>query len=122
MDTYKYKYYKYKSKYFDLLNQNGGFNLQDLKSTPNNLLEPTTKKFIESLKNQTPIYKLPVNDARDVLNKMQSDDTYKLNVDIENIELNYNGQNISISIFRPKNNNQTLNAIMYFHGGGWILG
>ena len=45
--------------------------------------------------------------------------------DIENrtIPGGPNGSNISINIVRPQGSNGTLlPVVMYFHGGGWVLG
>ena len=113
--NFKPKYLKYKSKYLSLKGQSGGSNHDDL-------LESQTKNFIASLKNTTPIYKLTPTEARDVLNKIQSDESYKSMVDMEDLNIQIENENISITIFRPKNNKNVLPAIMYFHGGGWILG
>lgn len=115
---YQQKYYKYKLKYLThIKNRNNN-------TAPNydNLLETNTNKFINSLKNSTPIYKLDPIKAREVLEKVQADQSYKSNVDLEDIDINYENHDISMTIFRPKNNNNILNTIMYFHGGGWVLG
>lgn len=129
---YRHKYYKYKSKYLNFLKQNGGSDVickQKVLSFPlknesnhDDPLEIQTKNFIDSLKNSTPIYKLEPGEARKVLNKIQSDESYKSIVDTEDLDINIENESISITIFRPKNSDDTLNAMMYFHGGGWILG
>jgi acetyl esterase len=49
----------------------------------------------------------------------------KLPADIENRTIlgGPNGTEVSIQIVRPpNNNNKTFPTIMYFHGGGWVLG
>jgi acetyl esterase len=130
--NYQHKYSKYKFKYLNLLRQNNRTKTQinnnqvieaDLELlNNNNLLEKTTKKFIDSLKDSTPIYKLDPTEARNVLNQIQSDESYKFFVDIENLDINIDSQNVSMTIFRPKDNKNVLNAIIYIHGAGWILG
>ncbi len=90
------------------------------------LLEPTTKAFVEKINKQggMPIYKLNPIDARKVLDDLQATtEMAKLPVDIEdlNIPVGPKGQ-ISIRIIRPKGNKGILPVIMYFHGGGWVLG
>lgn len=89
-------------------------------------LEPTTRKFIEGLeaKGGTPLYKLSIEDARKLLEDLQSAyDVEKLPVDIEDITIEGGPSGkISLRIFRPKNSKGTLPVIMYFHGAGWILG
>ncbi len=90
------------------------------------LLEPTTKAFVEKINKQngTPIYQLSPRDARKVLDDLQATtETAKLPADIEdlNIPVGPKGQ-ISIRIIRPKGNKGILPVVMYFHGGGWVLG
>uniref|UniRef100_A0A6G6AD06 Alpha/beta hydrolase n=1 Tax=Borely moumouvirus TaxID=2712067 RepID=A0A6G6AD06_9VIRU len=88
----------------------------------NNLLDNVTKKFVDSLKGSKPISTLAINDARDVLNKIQKDESYRAFVDISSIDINGNEINVNVNIFRPKNNRNRLPIIFYIHGGGWILG
>lgn len=112
---YQQKYIKYKTKYLNLSKKCVIDQILPI-------LEPTTKKFIQSLQNETPIYKLQPVDARNVLNKIQHDDAYKQYVDIEDLEINFENEQLSITIFRPKNNKNKLNTMIYVHGGGWVLG
>ena len=89
------------------------------------ILEPIMRKFIDninSLKGQ-PIYELPIEDARSLLVKVQDINAPTLPADIEDhtISLEERGE-INIRIIRPKGNKSKLPAVMYFHGGGWILG
>lgn len=90
------------------------------------LLEPTTRAFVEKINKQggTPIYELSPKDARKVLDDLQATtEVAKLSADIEdlNIPVGPKGQ-VSIRIIRPKGNKETLPVVMYFHGGGWVLG
>jgi acetyl esterase len=91
-------------------------------------LEQNTKAFLDNLqqKGDPPIYTLSPDKARTVLSGLQaSHPVPKLSADIENrtIPGGPNGKNISITIVRPTNtNNETLPVVMYFHGGGWVLG
>ena len=90
-----------------------------------NLLEPTTRAFLEKINKQggTPIYELSPKDARNVLSDLQAAEVAKLPADIEdlNIPVGPEGQ-VSIRIIRPKGNREILPVVMYFHGGGWVLG
>jgi acetyl esterase len=91
-----------------------------------NLLEPITKAFVEKLNKLegTPIYELSPKDARKVLDDLQATtEVEKLPADIDdrNIPVGPKGQ-VSIRIIRPKGNDETLPVVMYFHGGGWVLG
>jgi acetyl esterase len=89
------------------------------------VLYPMAQKFLDDLKaaGGTPIYKLSVEDARAVLNGLQAGPINKLPVDIEDrvISAGPTGK-LSIRILRPKSSYGNLPAIMYFHGGGWVLG
>jgi acetyl esterase len=92
-------------------------------------LEQNTRAFLENLQQQggPPIYTMSPDNARAVLSGLQaSSPVAKLPADIENRTIPGGGPNateISITIVRPPNSsNQTLPVVMYFHGGGWILG
>jgi acetyl esterase len=90
-----------------------------------NAIEPTTKAFLETL-NATggpQIYELSVKDARAVLDNAQAGEVTKLPADIEDktIPGGPHGQ-ISIQIMRPQGVSSRLPVVMYFHGGGWVLG
>lgn len=89
------------------------------------IIEHTTQQFLNSVNSQggSPIYELSPEDARKVLSKVQDIKIDKLPADIGDysIPAGPNGK-INIRIIKPKNNTPNLPAIMYFHGGGWILG
>jgi acetyl esterase len=91
-------------------------------------LEQNTRAFLDNLqqKGGPPIYTLSPQDARAVLSGLQaSTPVEKLPAVIENrtIPGGPGGKDISITIVRPQNgSNQTLPVVMYFHGGGWVLG
>lgn len=88
-------------------------------------LEPSTQAFVNVLaaKGGQPIYKLPVPQARQVLEDAQSGDVAKLPVDKQ--ELTFSdakaGQ-VSITIIRPRGVTGELPAVLYIHGAGWVLG
>ena len=89
-------------------------------------VEQNTRAFLESLqKNQgPPLYKLSPQQARAVLSGLQAAPVTKLPAEIENriIPSGPTGE-ISIQIIRPSSSrNETLPVVMYFHGGGWVLG
>ncbi|MGA9942496.1 MAG: alpha/beta hydrolase, partial [Nitrososphaeraceae archaeon] len=84
--------------------------------------------FLKSLQQNPgpPIYTLLPDQARAVLSGLQASGTVqKLPAEIENrtIPGGPNAIEISITIVRPQSNcNETLPVVMYFHGGGWVLG
>jgi acetyl esterase len=90
-----------------------------------NGVDPIVKSLLEDLNSQSgpELYELSVKDARDVLNNTQKMDVKKLPVDMDDqdIPVGPNG-NVSIRIIRPKGNTEKLPVVMYFHGGGWVLG
>jgi acetyl esterase len=89
-------------------------------------LDPKIRKFIEALnaKGGEPIYKLTPADARKVLENLQSQPVKKLDAKIEDLTIPGGPtKEVSIRIVRPANYaGGALPVVMYFHGGGWILG
>ena len=91
-------------------------------------VERNTQSFLKSLQQNPgpPIYTLLPDQARAVLSGLQASGTVqKLPAEIENRTIlgGPNAKEISITIVRPQSNsNETLPGVMYFHGGGWVLG
>ena len=89
-------------------------------------VENKTRLFLENLQQNPgpPLYTLTPNDAREVLSGLQGGMIEKVPAEIVNktIPGGPKGE-ISIKIVRPQGcSNETLPVVMYFHGGGWILG
>lgn len=87
-------------------------------------LEKKTGEFVKKIemKKGEPLHDMGIYEAREVLESLQREKgNYILeDVDIEDLEI-ING--ISIRIVRPINTeNKILPVVVYFHGGGWILG
>jgi acetyl esterase len=96
-----------------------------LLDTESPALEQGTEAFINALAAQggPPIYKLSVVAAREVLSGAQAGEVEKLPVEIDDRNIpGVDGGEISIRILRPQNGMSTLPIVMYFHGGGWVLG
>src|SRR5215467_1608322 len=89
------------------------------------VLEPKTQAFVDALGAQKgkPIYELSYSDARKVLEDAQAQPVTKLPADIEDkvLPVGPTGE-VSVRIYRPKGLKASLPAVMYFHGGGWVLG
>jgi acetyl esterase len=89
------------------------------------VLEPKTQAFVDMLAaaKGKPIYELSYADARKVLEDAQAKPVTKLPADIEDhvLPIGPTGE-VSMRIFRPKGSKSPLPAVMYFHGGGWVLG
>ncbi|AKU91764.1 alpha/beta hydrolase [Vulgatibacter incomptus] len=88
-------------------------------------VEPTTRSFLETLRaaGGKPLYELTPEKARKVLSELQTDHE-KLPVEFEDRTLPCGPGvgDVPVRIVRPKGTTGALPAIMYFHGGGWVLG
>lgn len=89
------------------------------------VLEPTTQAFVDALEAQggKPLYALSYEDARKVLEDAQAINVRKPPADIEDrvFPCGSTGE-VSVRIYRPVGAKGPLPVVMYFHGGGWILG
>ena len=89
------------------------------------VLEQTTQKFIDSLKGSTPINQLPYDKARQVLIDTQAKGkTVMPDADVKEMTLKV-GPTGEVKVYsvRPKGTeDKTLPGVVYFHGGGWVLG
>jgi acetyl esterase len=89
-------------------------------------VEQHTRAFLESLQQNPgpPLYKLSPQQARAVLSGLQAVSIEKLPAYVQSrtIPAGPTGE-LSIQIIRPYDSyNETLPVVMYFHGGGWVLG
>jgi acetyl esterase len=88
-------------------------------------LEPTTQKFIDSLAGAKPLYTLTPAAAHKVLTDIQS---APLPIPLKPDDITDTTFPVGptgttrIRIVRPKGMTGTLPVLMYFHGGGWVLG
>jgi len=86
-------------------------------------LELHTQQFIDSLAGAPPIYTLSPDAARSVLAQAQSIPVGKPSAQIEDISLPVGPTgSVPIRVVRPVGATEVLPVVMYFHGGGWILG
>jgi acetyl esterase len=87
------------------------------------ILEPVVQMFVDALqaKNDPPIYSLPVEAARKVLEDAQGQDAFVQAADFEEVTL---PSGVTVTIVRPHALHQTekIPGVVYLHGGGWILG
>ena len=89
------------------------------------VLEPVTQRFIDAIEAQggKPLSALSYSDARQVLEDLQAAPADILPAAIEDRDLPAGpGGSVSVRIYRPEGAQGELPAVMYFHGGGWILG
>jgi acetyl esterase len=86
-------------------------------------LELHTQQFIDSLVGAPPIYTLSPAGARSVLAQAQAIPVGKPSAQIEDITLPVGPTgSVPIRIVRPAGTAEILPVVMYFHGGGWVLG
>jgi acetyl esterase len=89
------------------------------------VLSPATKSFLESLKGSPPINSLAPEEARQVLIDAQtSADVEMLAASVEEKTLPVGpAGEVKVYVVRPDGSeDETLPGVVYFHGGGWILG
>lgn len=94
-------------------------------SPKKHVIELATQQFLNDINSSggAPIYELSPEDARKVLSTVQNVHVTKLPADIEDHTISVGPKgSVNIRIIRPKNNESKLPVVMYFHGGGWILG
>jgi len=90
-------------------------------------LDAPTRAFIDALaaRAKPPIYTLPVADARAFLVSLQAEHApaAPIPADVEDhvLPIGPSGT-VAVRIVRPEGARQPLPVVMYFHGGGWILG
>jgi acetyl esterase/lipase len=88
-------------------------------------LEPAAQSFVDSLDvgGAAPIHALPTHVARAMLAKLQSGPVGRPNAHIENLTFPPGaGGLVRARIVRPLVGGDSLPTLMYFHGGGWVLG
>jgi acetyl esterase len=86
-------------------------------------LDPATHDFVDRLPFNPPIHALSPVDARAALVAMQSRPTGKPAADVEDVSLPCGPQGVvRVRLVRPAESKELLPVVMFFHGGGWILG
>ncbi|MFJ9843403.1 alpha/beta hydrolase [Kitasatospora sp. NPDC101155] len=87
------------------------------------VLERDAQTFADAAAKNPPIYTLSYADARKALDNVQSGPTDLLPADISHRTLPVGPTgSVDIRIVRPQGVTGNLPVIMYFHGGGWVLG
>lgn len=90
-------------------------------------LTKDTEKFVTALaadKNAKPLYELSYKEARNVLLSTQKKSKVSApECEVIDEELMYNETDkVSVRIFKPQKSRGKLPLVMYFHGGGWVMG
>jgi acetyl esterase len=87
---------------------------------PHEFLDPRVRAFLDTF-NRLP-RPSSVAEARERERMMQSDSTAPATVDIDDRDLMTTAGSIPVRIVRPAQSDCRLPAIVYLHGGGWIVG
>lgn len=89
----------------------------------NKKIELNTQKFVDQVKAKggKPIYEMSPVEARKVLEDLQANEV-KPSAKIEDKEFATAKGKVSVRIIRPENSRDVLPVVLYYHGGGWILG
>jgi acetyl esterase len=99
--------------------------MSTVESTRLQQLDPDTAAFLQTLEAQggPPLYTLSPDDARAVLVNVQNVPVKKLPTETEDhtITGGPTGE-VALRIVRPQGIAGTLPVVLYFHGGGWVLG
>ena len=86
-------------------------------------LELHTQQFVDELAGAPPIYSLSPDEARSVLVRAQSIPVGKPSAQVADITLPVGPTgSVPIRVIRPVAAAEVLPVVMYFHGGGWVLG
>ena len=88
-------------------------------------LEPNTRRFLEALDAQSnpPLSQVSIEQARASLAEAQAGRSRNSPSDGEDHVIPAGPtRNVPIRIVRPKGNTGLLPVVMFFHGGGWVLG
>ncbi len=88
-------------------------------------LDAVNRSFVEAVTQAggAPIYTLSPEAARNVLSGAQSGPVAKLNAEIQDTSFPTGPLgSVNVRIVRPQNATAPLPVVMYFHGGGWMLG
>ncbi|MFF7972527.1 alpha/beta hydrolase fold domain-containing protein [Streptomyces sp. NPDC007905] len=86
------------------------------------VLEPASQELADATSQPPFLYEIGAEKARQVLDDIQAQPIEKLPVDEEWITVTADVGDVRVRIVRPQGAAQPLPAVLYMHGGGWILG
>jgi acetyl esterase/lipase len=86
------------------------------------VLEAASQEFVEATSKPPFIYELSPAQARKVLDDVQAEPIEKLPVDETWVTVPADVGDVRVRIVRPPGAVGMLPAILYMHGGGWVLG
>jgi acetyl esterase/lipase len=86
------------------------------------VLEPASQEFVEATSSPPFLYELTPAEARKVLDDVQAQPIDKLPVDERWITVPADVGDVRVRIVTPQSVTAMFPAILYMHGGGWVLG
>ena len=86
------------------------------------VLESASQAFVEATANPPQLYELSPDEARKVLDDVQAAPIDKLPADEEWVTVLAEVGQVRVRIVKPLGATDPLPAVLYMHGGGWILG
>jgi acetyl esterase/lipase len=85
-------------------------------------LEPAAQEFADAAAKPPQLYELTPDDARKALDEIQAAPIDKLPVDDDWVTVPASVGDVQVRIVRPPGVEGPLPAVLFMHGGGWILG
>ena len=86
------------------------------------VLESASQEFVDATSSPPFIYELSPDEARKVLDDVQAKPIEKLPVEDRWVTVPADVGDVRVRIVRPPEAEGQLPAILYMHGGGWVLG
>ncbi|WP_448616465.1 alpha/beta hydrolase [Modestobacter sp. URMC 112] len=86
------------------------------------VLEKAAQEFADATAQPPQLYELTPDAARKILDDVQAAPVDKLPVDDEWVTVEASVGDVRVRIVRPQGADRPLPAVLYMHGGGWILG
>ena len=109
---------------FDNFKKNKEKNMSEPNSKlPNLTTQP--EEFVLKIEEQNgnPLYKLTPQQARDFLEDLQAQTYEEIPAEVKDLTIYTDvAGDVKIRTVRPAGNNDILPAIIYIHGGGWVIG
>lgn len=96
-----------------------------LATPPAVVLEPAAQALVDALaaEDGPPLYTLSADDARAVLDRAQAGDVALAPAEIEEHTIPGGPDGtVLVTVVKPLSRNGSLPAVVYTHGGGWVLG
>jgi acetyl esterase len=90
----------------------------------NPVLDRTIRKFLDELaaNDGPPVYQLTPDEARSTLLRAQSGTAHKPDAQIKDWNVDSAMGALRLRTIRPNNVRESSPVILYFHGGGWVMG